>query len=206
MTNSGLPPFRQSCRLVSTACLAVLGLSCEQPVRSPGAMLPTFPSPLGTPRTGLAAPSTLRVIGTFPLVNGTFTVELRQNGSVIGSITGSYTGVASATNSGRARASLEPEVQERSDAASGLVDLEAEGTGAFLGEGEFTLSLRLKGNFPGQTNASNILVKISGTSEIACSDGGTIVITQTGSGSSSRLGDLQVQLSHEIGEGAGCSP
>lgn len=203
MTNSGLPPMRRSCRLVSSACLAVLGLSCEQPIRSPGATLPTFPSNLGTPRTALEAPSTLRVIGTFPLLNGTFTVELRQNGSVIGSITGSYTGVASATNSGRATASLEPVVRGRTGAASGLVDLEATGTGAFLGEGEFTLSLRLKGNFPGQTNASNILVKISGTSEISCSDG-TIVITQAGSGSSSRLGDLQVQLRHEIGS-AGCA-
>ena len=201
MTNSGVPPLRRSCRLVSTACLAVLGLSCEQPVRSPGAMLPTFPSDLGTPRTALEDASTARV--TFPLLNGTFTVELRQNGSVIGSITGRYTGVASATNSGRATASLEPQVRRRTGAASGLVDLEAAGTGAFLGEGEFTLSLRLKGNFPGQTNASNILVKISGTSEISCRDG-TIVITQTGSGSSSRLGDLQVQLRHEIGS-AGCA-
>ena len=166
-------------------------------------MLPTFPSDLGGPPTVLDV-SDQRVGPTFTLLNGTFTVEVRQNGSVIGSISGRYTGVASATSSGRATASLETEVRRVTGAVGGLVDFDAEGTGAFLGEGEFTLTLRLSGSFPQQPNASTIHVKITGTSTISCIDG-TVVITMTGTGSSPRLGDLQVQLRHEIGEGAGCS-
>jgi hypothetical protein len=88
--------------------------------------------------------------------------------------------------------------------ANGLVDLDADGTGAFLGEGEFTLSLRLAGILPQQPNTSNIQVKVSGTSALSCSDAGGIVVTLTGAGSSSKLGDLQVQFSHEIGS-AGCA-
>ena len=204
MTNSGSPSLWQSCRLISAACLAVLGLACEQPVGSPGAMFPTFPSDLGTPRAALEDASAFRVIGTFPLLNGMFTVQISQNGSVTGTITGRYTGVASASSSGRATATLEPEVRRLTGAAGGLVDLEAEGTGAFLGEGEFTLTLRLAGSFPDQPNASNIQVKISGTSAISCSDAGTIVVTMTGTGSSARLGDLRVELRHELGS-AGCA-
>jgi hypothetical protein len=112
----------------------------------------------------------------------------------IGAISGGYTGTAVVPSSGRASATLEMNVRRATGVASDVTTLAADGSGvAFVGEGDFTLSLKLS------SEEATITIKLRGTSTISCSAQQRIVITMRGTGSAPKLGDVEIELEHEVG-------
>jgi hypothetical protein len=120
-----------------------------------------------------------------------------------GVVSGTYTGVASVSNQGRTSATLDLQVTGGTDSYAGATGtLAGDGTGGFVGEGSFTLSVR--GSLA-TSSAAGLKVKaaVAGTSALACSNG-LILMTLTGDGITQKAGDTHATLSHVVGTNAGC--
>jgi hypothetical protein len=162
-------------------------------------------SPLSAAPIGVASPG--HASADYDLRNGSFTLT-----TVDGDISGSYTGHASVASSGSATASLDLDVTSGTNKFQGATGhLKGDGTGAFVGEGSFSVSLQ------GSITTSAVPVKfhvrgaVSGTSFASCAAEG-ISITLPGEGSyrkggdaNGKLSDIKALLTHLVVGNAGCS-
>ena len=187
----------RSVRLTIAGVAAIIISACSEPV-APGAMGPsTFPSQVPSPSL-MESVETQRNNLTFPLLNGSVRVVLLEGNNTAGTINGDYSGSSSNSIPGRATATLGIRIRNTTGAASGITAVKADGTGAFIGEGTFTLSLSLA------TAQGSVVAKVQGTSVISsCSADQRIVVTMRGTGSAPRIGKVAVELQHEVGS-TGC--
>jgi len=177
--------------------LAIIFTSCSAPLASSTVPAATFPSEVTRLQPGDAA-TARRVRTTFPLLNGTFRIEVRDGGATVGRVTGMYSGEALQPDSGNASSALSLRVQNATGRASSVVALEGKGNGVFVGEGDFTLSLSLALSAQNGTRQA----KVRGNARISCSAAGLILVTMHGTGTVPRLGDIAVELRHEVGNTA----
>jgi|SRR5688572_4609988 hypothetical protein len=133
---------------------------------------------------------------TFPLVNGSFTLTLRGTDGSLGTVTGQYSG--SATIDGQTSADLDVEITATTGIGSTVTELDVEGRGAFVDEGDVTLFLSfvLSGATPSGDGVIRMIVR--GTSRISCSAAQRILVTQRAVGSTPRVGTIEIQLQHEV--------
>jgi hypothetical protein len=199
------PPSTLS--VISRCVIALIGIALASPACS-GPTAPdsltsaplssSMPGMAGSPASVLAA---TRVVGTVQLVNGTFTV--RFNGpDGAGTVSGTYTGQASVPDSGKTTAALSLTITSKTGFGSNTTGASGEGSGgAFVGEGDFTLSLSL--GFSGPKDGFTVKTLIRGSSQVSCVNSHTVV-TLRGSNSASapRLGQIDVEFRHEAG---GCN-
>jgi len=145
-------------------------------------------------------------INDYELRGGSFTLT-----TIDGDISGTYSGRASVSSSGSANASLDLDVSSGTNKFQGATGrLQGDGTGAFVGEGSFAVSVR------GSISTSAVPVKfhlrgtVSGTSSASCTAEG-ISITLPGEGSyrkgggSGKLTGIKALLTHLVVGNAGCS-
>jgi len=152
-------------------------------------------SALGSP----ALASTSRVVNSFPLVNGTFTLSLIAADGTEGTITGTYTGQAVAAIPGTTTAALDMLVSSTTGPIGTVTGLAASGSGAFLGGGDFSLTLTVSTS----TIKQDIKATLRGTSTLSCSSASRPLVTQHGTGSTSKFIAVTIDMQHEVGN-AGC--
>ena len=185
----------RSFRLTIAAVAAVIISACTEPL-APGTIGPsTFPSlvPSSSPAQSI---DTQRTTATFSLVNGSLRVVLTEGSSTIGTINGVYSGSSSNPIPGRATATLgNVQILQATGVVSDVTTVKAEGSGAFIDEGEFALTLSLL-----TSEGRTIVVKVRGTSALSCTAEGRIRVTMRGTGSDPRLGNVAVVLQHEVTE------
>jgi hypothetical protein len=131
---------------------------------------------------------------TFELIDGTFTIAFADGGSLIGT----YTGTATSNVLGQTSAKLTLQV---TGGTGKLADAEGElqgsGTGAFIAEGGFVLSIHGKVRVPGTRRPTNVSVKARGTTTLSCSPAQRIAVTLKGEGIG-RSGSVTVLLKSEV--------
>ena len=195
MTPHALLPLGTLAPLGMSIGLALTISACGEPAAS-ALSATTFPSDVTTPRRSSNIETAQRVSATFRLLDGSFQLTFHDNGNIVGTIAGAYTGEAQSA-SGKTTASLNLTVRRAIGVAEGLTGLlAADGSGAaYIGEGEFALALKLQ--LP--TRNGPISLKVQGTATISCSTQERIVVTLSGTGSSPQLADVEVQLRHEVG-------
>ena len=135
---------------------------------------------------------------TYALSNGSFTVT-GSNGDSFGGV---YTGRAAVSSSGRTTAALDLDVTSGTGAFSGAQgSLNGDGSGAFGGEGAFSLSLD---GFisTAADNKFHLKAVVSGKSGASCGSQG-LLLTLQGDGVAAKLGNVQTVLTHLVGN-AGC--
>jgi hypothetical protein len=171
---------------VAAGCSRSAPLSPDPVIGGAGADASASASPLGGGQTA-----------QFPILEGAFTIT-EESGATL---TGTYTGTAS--SNGR-KATLTVQVTGGTGAFQGATGaLDGRGSGAFVGEGAFSLSL--SGTI--STNASSraqFRTSLDGTSSVSCSATGHIVVEQVAGGSGVKTGQLSAILRHEVGN-AGCA-
>lgn len=185
----------RSFRVTIAAVAAVIISACSEPL-APGTIGPsTFPSQV--PSSGPAqSVETQRQNATFSLVNGSLRTVFTQGGSTVGTINGTYSGSSSNPIPGRATATLgNIQIRQATGVVSGVTTVKAEGSGAFVDEGEFALTLSLL-----TSEGRTMVVKVRGTSALSCTAEGRIRVTMRGTGSDPRLGNVAVVLQHEVAE------
>ena len=176
--------------------------ACSGPLGPTPLPLRAVPSTLSDPLLTANSVSAYRVGTTFPLLNGSFTIRFRGTDGGLGTITGRYTGTAVSTD-GRTDADLDLQITDSSGLGSDVTELDASGSGAFVDHGEFTLSLSIMVSSSKRSDGSTrVRTILRGTSGVSCT-GGRILITQRGTGSTPRLGTIEVVLQHVLGS-AGC--
>jgi hypothetical protein len=147
----------------------------------------------------LVASSDARSVDTFGLDAGTFTLTFAG-----GQITGSYEGQAGVPSSGRSYAVLDLEVTGGTGVFQGATgNLTGVGTGAFAGEGDFSLSLDGLVSTTAQPGGFSLRMKIRGSASGSCVSQ-LIHLSLSGTGQAGRFGDLTGALAHDVGN-AGCT-
>jgi hypothetical protein len=141
------------------------------------------------------------VVSTFPLLTGSFTLSLRAADGIAGTVKGTYTGQAVAAVPGNTTAALDMEISETSGAGSKVTGLQAEGTGAFVGEGDFTISLTLESST--SKAVDGLKATLRGTSRVSCSASHRILVTQHATQSTPKFLEIAIDLQHEVGR-TGC--
>jgi hypothetical protein len=187
-------------RVVIFIGLAFVVSACTRSPIAPDALAPVphaaSGSALASDPMALVTPN--RVVTTFPLLNGSFTLTLRAADGSAGTIKGTYTGQAVASVPGNTNATLDLHISETTGLGSTITELQADGTGAFVGEGDFTLSLALASaatKSPGPSRAT-----FKGTSRLSCSAAShLIVVTQHGTDSTPKFLQVTIDLQHEVG-------
>jgi hypothetical protein len=135
---------------------------------------------------------------SFPLLNGSFALTLRAADGSVGSVLGTYTGQADAPASGNTTAKLDLQITNASGIGAGVSRLQSDGgTGAFVGEGDFTLSLEFA--FASTKSTDDIHMKLKGTAQISCSESNRILVTLHGTDSTSKFVEITIDLHHEVG-------
>jgi hypothetical protein len=171
-------------------------LACAGPV-APSALPPAPQALVGS---AFAQDSTRvtadRLVADFPLLNGTFTLSLRTDTGETGTVRGTYTGTATVGIPGSAKASLDMHITQTTGAGSAMTGIRADGSGAFAGEGAFTLSMKLSSSAAKMNNAT---ITFRGTSQISCSASSRILVTQHATASTSGLPGLTIDMQHEVG-------
>jgi hypothetical protein len=180
--------------------LAFANSGCSAPL-GPGALTP---APQVASASSVASNDPVlerqaRVVTTFPLLSGSFTLNLRAPDGSVGAVKGTYTGRAVAAVPGNTTAALDMQIVETSGLGSSITGLQADGSGAFIGEGAFVLSLTF-------ASANKFIdgakVTLRGTSQLSCSASHLIVVTQHGTQSGPKL-EVAIDLRHEVGR-TGC--
>jgi hypothetical protein len=191
----------------TTACsgsMAAPDQASHQASLSESASVGLPASPLSAAHIGAAPGGST---GDYDLRNGSFTLTTAD-----GDISGDYTGHASVASSGSVTASLDLDVTSGTNKFQGATGhLKGDGTGAFVGEGSFSVSIQ------GSIVTTAIPVKfhvrgaVSGTSVASCAAEG-ISITLPGDGSyrkggdsNGKLSDIKALLTHLVVGNAGCS-
>jgi hypothetical protein len=98
---------------------------------------------------------------------------------------------------GNTNATLDLHISETSGVGSIITGLQADGTGAFVGEGDFTLSLALAS--PATKSPDGLRATLPGTSRLSCSASHLIVVTQHGTDSTPKFLEITIDLQHEVG-------
>jgi hypothetical protein len=131
---------------------------------------------------------------TFTLSNGSFTVTA-SNGDFFG---GAYTGLASVSPSGRTTATLDLDVTSGTGGFSGAQGrLSGVGTGAFNGEGTF--SLGLDGFIVTAADRRfHVKADVAGTSSVSCSSQ-VLSLMLHGDGVAAKVGNVQTLFTHLVG-------
>jgi hypothetical protein len=146
----------------------------------------------------LVAPA--RVVTTFPLLAGSFTLTLRAPDGSVGAVNGTYTGRAIAAVPGNTTAALDLHIGQTTGLGTSISSLQAEGSGAFVDEGDFRLAVTFNSaDRPG--NGGRAILR--GTSRLSCSASHLIVVTQHGTQSAPKFGEIAIDLRHEV-EHTGC--
>lgn len=112
---------------------------------------------------------------------------------------GTYSGQAIVSEHGARTATLELQITETSGIGSTITAVEAEGTRAFVDEGDFALSMVLTSSL----TKSPLRVTVRGTSHISCSASHRIQVAMHGSDSVRGFLDITADLQHEV-ERTGC--
>ena len=178
-------------RLAATIGLALTVSACGGPAAPAALPATTFPSDVIAPHQ--LAVTTERAGVSFPFLNGSLRLQVRENRKTVGTIAATYTGNVSQPGSGRATAGLDVRLRSATGVVSKFTSVAADGSGAFIGEGDFTLSLSL-----GENNGATS-TKVQGKTTISCSAVGRILATLRGTGSAPRLGNVEIELQHEVG-------
>ncbi len=180
---------------MSTA-LSLGTLACAGPV-APSALPPASQALVGSAFEKESAPLTAdRLVADFPLLNGTFTLSLRTDTGATGTVRGTYTGTATVGIPGSAKASLDMHITQTTGVGSLITGIRADGSGAFAGEGAFTLSVKLASSAAKMNNANT---NFRGTSQISCSASNRVLVTQHATASASGLPGLTIDMQHEVG-------
>jgi len=189
------------CPKVMLITLAFTFPACSAPL-APDAVAPAPFVASGSPFAAnepVTPASIQRTVVTFPLQNGTFTLTLRAADGSTGTVSGSYTGEAVAAEPGNTNATLDLHILQTSGAGSSITGLQDEGTGSFVGEGDFTLSLGLMSSAIKSPDVLKATFK--GSSHISCNTTShVIVVTQHGTDSTPKFPELTIDLQHEVGQ------
>jgi hypothetical protein len=190
-------------RVVIFIGLAFVAPACTGSPIAPDALaqVPHAPSGSALASNPMALVTPNRVVTTFPLLNGSFSLTLRAADETAGTIKGTYTGEAVASVPGNTNAALDLHISETSGVGSTITGLQADGTGAFVGEGDFTLSLALAS--PATKSPDGPRATLRGTSRISCSASHLIVVTQHGTDSTPKFLEITIDLQHQVGH-TGC--
>ena len=197
----GLPPFPSTLRRIFTVtALTALLPACSSPL-TPTRLTSVLEQQGATASASTPFVTERRMVASYELVSGVFTITFRTADGSVGTISGTYTGLA-IVGPGNTMASLNLLISETTGAGSLVTGLEATGAGAFGGAGDFTLSLKL-------ASSSKVLdgskVMFRGTSQISCNASGQVVVTQSATDVTSRFAEINIELRHVVGN-AGCSP
>ena len=157
--------------------------------------LPNDISPIGSPPTLVA---TSRAVNTFGLVNGSFTLTLSTSDGSVGTVKGTYAGEAVVAANGGQTAILQLQITETSGIGSTVTAIEADGTRAFIDEGDFALSLLLTSSL----TKSPLRVTVRGTSHVSCSASNRILVTLQGTDSTRGFLEITADLHHEVEQSA----
>jgi hypothetical protein len=199
MTN----PFRvpgSTCRRVAIPLALALSVSaCAGPVGPSAAPVPQAETLSGSVSPSTDALWSSRAVTTFPLLNGTFTLSLRTADGTAGTIKGTYSGEATAVVPGNTTATLEMQISETSGYGSAISGLLAEGSGAFVGEGDFSLTVSLS-----SAARQDVKATLRGTSRLSCAASQRILVTQHARASTPKFVELTIDMQHEVGR-TGCS-
>jgi hypothetical protein len=187
-------------RIVTLISLALTLAACggtEAPW-APSAVerAPNDVSAIGNPAALVA---TSRAVNTFPLVNGSFTLTLAASDGTVGTVKGTYSGEAIVSEHGVRTATLELQITQTTGIGSTITAIEAEGTRAFVDEGDFALSMLLTSSL----TKSALRVTIRGTSHVSCSASHRIQVTMHGTDSARGFLEVTADLQHEV-ERTGC--
>lgn len=190
--------------LVLVAATSACAGSVTSPDRTPSlAAVPTVASE-GFPVNGSSgAAHTLVALAPagseYDLGNGSFTMT-----TLDGDISGDYTGHVSISSFGRVKVSLDMNVTGGTQGFLGATgSLAGDGTGAFVGEGSFSLSLRGSVSTAADPGGFKVRGTIAGTSRVSCS-APNISVTLTGEGSLGKPGDVHAVLTHLVVSNSGC--
>jgi hypothetical protein len=189
-------PSGQLATFALTVALLSSAAGCANP--SPAAPDPLDGSAAASAGNGAGAASPGTPSATFQLLDGTF----RLAGIGGDSITGTYTGLASVARG--ETSSLELQVTGGTGAFSGATGaLSGNGKGAFTGQGPFsaTISGRIVAEGSG---AFKIRWAIAGTSTVSCAASERISVTQNGTASAPRIGDVATTFQHQLSN-TGCT-
>jgi len=193
------PHSLESARLVTVICLALIFPGCGGTATpmAPSAIeqLPNDISPISSPPAAFA---TSRAVNTFDLVNGSFTLTLSASDGSVGTVKGTYTGEALVAAHGSQTAILELQITETSGIGSTVTAIDADGTRAFIDEGDFALSLRLTSSLA----KSPLRVTVRGTSHVSCSASHRIQVTLQGTDSTRGFLEATADLHHEVEQSA----
>jgi len=132
----------------------------------------------------------------FALDAGTLTLE-----SPNGSLSGDFIGEATAVGNDVTAVTTVVVTGGTGQYAGAAGTLTGTGSGAFVGEGGF--SLLLQGSILTGRGSRPFRASVRGTSALGCRDG-TIVVLQSGSGTAAALGRISAQMRYDIASNAGC--
>ena len=145
--------------------------------------------------SGARAPAAARVVRTFDLREGQLTLSLADGTS----LAGTYHGVATAPSTGQAKATLEGIVTGGTgmfDGATGAIS--GAGTGAFSGDGPFSVSLRVSvTTADGSTRSLRVALK--GTTTSTCTTTAPPRMFLDGEGTVQGAGAASGRLEHDLG-------
>jgi carbon monoxide dehydrogenase subunit G len=159
-----------------------------------------LPSDVSRANNPEALLTTRRAVNTFPLVNGAFALTLSTSDGSVGTVTGTYAGEAVVSDHGSQTATLTLQITGTSGIGSTITAIEADGTRAFVGEGDFALSLLLTSSL----TKSPLRVTVRGTSQVSCSASHRILVSLHGTDSTRGFLEITADLQHQVESGAGC--
>lgn len=156
-----------------------------------GASSPIRPAPVTAEAATLTAGSEI----VFGLAEGTMILT-----SAKGTISGSYSGQAKSAGTGE-EALITVALTGGTGQFSGVSGtLNGIGTGGFAGEGDF--SIVMAGTVSTGQGPRPFRLSLRGTSALSCA-GGTVILTQHGTGTATATGRITASLNHVVVE-AGC--
>ena len=190
------PIFR--CIVMIPLALTLAACSGTEKPLAPSA-IELAPSDLSSINNAAAFVTTSRMVNTFPLVNGSFTLTLLASDGSVGTVKGTYSGEAIVSEHGIRTATLALQITQTSGIGSTITAIEAEGTRAFVDEGDFALSMLLTSSLTKQA----LRVTVRGTSHLSCSASHRIQVTMHGTDSARGFLEITADLQHEV-ERTGC--
>jgi len=187
-------------RVFTLLCLAVTLTGCSGSATPPApSIVEQLPTDVSLTRSPAPLVATSQTVNTFPLVNGSFTFALTATDGSVGTLKGTYTGEAIVPAHGSKSTVLELQITETSGIGSTITAVAAEGSRAFIDEGDFALSLSLTSSL----TKSPLRLMVRGTSHVSCSASHRILLTLHGTDSTRGFLDITADLQHEI-ERTGC--
>jgi hypothetical protein len=137
-------------------------------------------------------------VNTFSLVQGTFTLTFAD-----GTLTGTYHGLAALANTGQQSALIDLQITGGTGQFEGAIgSLEGTGTGHFIDEGEFALTL--KGTALTDSRTTSLRLAVRGAAGLSCLEDGVTHVAMQSAGKAPRLGTVVAAFEHDLGSGGGC--